>query len=101
MQSPDDRARHNKPPCADIVRVEQCGKLLADPISDPDRGLAGAGVDVNADCDAGTCAQCSMLNAECAMLKRRMPNAQRQCRIVNAQSTPSIVTLNIPSSILH
>jgi len=77
MQSPDYRARHNKPPCADIVRVEQCGKLLADPISDPDRGLAGAGVDVNADCDVGTCAQCSMLNAECAMLKQfSMPNAQ-------------------------
>ena len=59
MQSPDYRARDDETPFADIVRVEQCGKLLGNSVSNPDRRLAGAGgVDVDADCCAGIRVQC-------------------------------------------
>src|SRR5262245_40306154 len=110
MQSPDYRTRDHESPFADIVRVEQCGKLLGNSVSNPDRGFAGAGVDVNADCGAGTCCQCSMLNAECAMLNQlldvegtmlnqssiQMPNAQRSER-----GCPMLRGLNIKHGALN
>jgi hypothetical protein len=40
MQSPDNRTRDYESPLADIMRIEQCRKLLGDPISYPDRGAA-------------------------------------------------------------
>jgi hypothetical protein len=64
MQAPDHRARHDEPPRADLVRVEQRRDPIGDAFADPDRGRAGARVDVDANRFLGS-GGCHVSDGDC------------------------------------